>query len=232
MYLRFNKLKSILKKTVGLKWWIRFRELLFNEKLYNKSFDEKKCIFIHIPKAAGTSIGEALFNNGRTGHYEWRYYKIDKIKFHTYFKFAFVRNPYDRLVSSYFYLQQGGKNKSDHEFNDRVLSKYLDFEDFVLNGLDDKEVSNWGHFKKQSDFIYDDVSKSIVVDYLGYFENISEDYNNLRYKLGGAKLGKANPSNRNAFTEYYTKEMADKVFTHYNKDFELFNYEKDINNYR
>lgn len=71
--------------------------------------DEMGCIFVHIPKAAGTSVAHGLFGRG-VGHksiYEYR--KIFGADFQEYFKFAVVRNPFSRVVSAYESLRRGGE---------------------------------------------------------------------------------------------------------------------------
>ena len=73
-----------------------------------KVFDEKKCIFFHIPKTAGISLVKALFGDLDWGHRDVNYYinVFDKKRFNDYFKFTFVRNPYDRLFSAYSFLKK------------------------------------------------------------------------------------------------------------------------------
>ena len=74
-----------------------------------REFEKMKCIFVHIPKTGGVSIGDALFENGSPGHRDvTRYRKIFGRKFWSYYKFAFVRNPFTRLISTYEYLKGGG----------------------------------------------------------------------------------------------------------------------------
>ena len=67
--------------------------------------DEYKAIFTHIDKTGGSSITSMLNNGGRE---ETKYkHRIlseminDDNK--NYFKFAFVRNPYERVLSKYYH---------------------------------------------------------------------------------------------------------------------------------
>ena len=62
-----------------------------------------RCIFIHIPKVAGTSILRALGAPERPRvHLAWYvYYHANKNRFEKYFKFAFVRNPWGRAHPTY-----------------------------------------------------------------------------------------------------------------------------------
>ena len=70
--------------------------------------DEHRCVFIHIPKAAGTSLTKTLFA-APSRHLQYtEYERANPKKFKKYFKFTFVRNPYDRLFSAYSFLKKGG----------------------------------------------------------------------------------------------------------------------------
>ena len=44
------------------------------------------------------------------------YRQSDHKKFEQYFKFAFVRNPLDRIISTFEYLHAGGNKKNDSDF--------------------------------------------------------------------------------------------------------------------
>ena len=73
--------------------------------------DEHKAIFIHIPKNAGTSI-ETLFANSSFRIQPYKHANIHEIKrkflelYDSHRKFTIVRNPYDKMVSWYFYLKR------------------------------------------------------------------------------------------------------------------------------
>ena len=63
--------------------------------------DELETIFVHIPKAAGTSLSVPAWNRGN-GHKTVADFEHQLgSKFLSQFVWAFVRNPYDRIVSAY-----------------------------------------------------------------------------------------------------------------------------------
>ena len=61
---------------------------------------ERPLIFIHVPKAAGTSICDAL--NWQNGHIPiGRYKAFDPVRYSASERVAFVRDPGTRLLSAY-----------------------------------------------------------------------------------------------------------------------------------
>ncbi len=197
---------------------------------YSKLDRDHKIIFVHIPKTAGNSITRALFDAESYGHYPVKkYLEFDSQLFENSFKFSIVRNPWDRLVSAYFYLKKGGIGKYDNEFSKRHLTNFRSFSEFV-EGLSDPKINNvllrWTHFKPQSDYILDNDGVNRM-DYIGKFENLNRDFAIIKDKLGitEARLCKINQSNHKKYTEYYaSKKMIDTVGDIYKMDIELFGY--------
>jgi hypothetical protein len=200
---------------------------------YRRYFNKNKVIFIHIPKAAGTSILSALAKNKkiRRDHAPWYVYNnYNRWKFEHYFKFAFVRNPYDRAVSTYEYLANGG-NKTDDMFFKEYFEKHgIDFEKFVLEYLDCNRLQEHILFKPQYLFIYD-FQGNLKVDFVGRFESIDEDFEKLAEKIPLLQqLPKLNISKKRASYKTYYKNpvVVKKIQELYGKDFELLGYSKEI----
>ena len=65
--------------------------------------------YVQIPKTAGTSIGHWLIDHKRTSVYkEWyNHPTLEEINsaIDKNFSFTVVRNPWDRIVSAYYFLQ-------------------------------------------------------------------------------------------------------------------------------
>ncbi|MEY8216329.1 MAG: sulfotransferase family 2 domain-containing protein [Colwellia sp.] len=196
----------------------RHKRLVFS----NKDFE---CVFVHIPKTAGTSLQKTLFNFAHTGHFRWDEYRaMNRKKFDNYYKFAFVRNPWDRVVSAYFYLNNGGGNEIDKKWSESVLAKYASFDEFVLNWLTLDNVKTWNHFVPQAEFIFDD-KDHMRVDFCGRFENINEDFLVVSNKLGSErKLKDLNKSSRGNYAQYYTAETKAVVAKVYERDIRLLGY--------
>lgn len=194
-------------------------------------FDYAECIFIHIPKAAGISVNQSLFGNLGGGHKDLRWY-YDRYPLNTvekYFKFTFVRNPWDRLFSAYNFLRKGGINELDKDFYNKVLHNYPDFNDFVANWVSESNIYTYTHFIPQFEYLIDKNDK-INVNFIGKFENIEEDFIQIMKiaKLSGDKklmtLNKTSENKLN-YKDYYSLESIEKVRNIYKRDIELFKYE-------
>lgn len=185
--------------------------------------DRYRCIFIHVPKTAGHSVTTGLFDQ-ITGHSMWhRYYVANPRKFHRYFKFAFVRNPWDRLVSTYHFLLGGGMTKSDADWA-RDNIRDLDFGQFVRRWLNEQNVLTEIHFRPQNHFIADDHGH-IMMDFVGRFETIDADFLTIATRLGlCVNLPSGNRSDHRHYTTYYDDETRDIVASVYAKDIDMFGY--------
>jgi len=196
-----------------------------------RRFDETKSIFIHIPKAGGISIIKSLYGEkaGGIGHRRWEHFKwlYGEENFNDYFKFTFVRNPFDRLLSAYSFLKKGGMNHMDKEFGETVMAPYDTFEKFVNEWVNEKNVDSWVHFIPQYKYLYNE-SGYLMVDFIGYFENFNEDYEKIRQRIGTGKklkhLNKTPDKHEKNYREAYTPQMIEKVTEVYKQDLELFKY--------
>jgi len=193
--------------------------------------DEMGCIFVHIPKAAGTSVAHGLFGCG-VGHksiYEYR--KIFGADFQKYFKFAVVRNPFSRVVSAYESLRRGGNPvwPNAHRYGDEVLCKYEGFESFVLEELD-RAIKEQKHFRPQRKFLM--IGGELAVDYVAYLETLEEDFDRICERLGvDRELPHRNRTGdrRPPLRTYYERDaVADAVRTLYADDFSVLDYSRQV----
>ena len=208
-----------------------FREL--RQKVFPSSkgnfslrpFDQYRCLFIHITKSAGTSVAKSLFGY-LPYHYTARQYQVifGRRAFNSYFKFAFVRNPWDRLFSAYSYLRGGGWNDQDRQWYEDNISHLPDFNSFVLDWLDSKRLRSHLHLSPQSDFICDRKGR-LLLDYLGYFETLHGDFVHIAQVLGiEAQLDHVNASKSKDYRTIYLTEAIDKVSNLYSQDIDNFGY--------
>ena len=174
--------------------------------------DQHKAIFIHIPKNAGTSI-EEYFGNGSVRIQPNKHADIHEIKrkfknsYSNYRKFTIIRNPYDKMVSWYFYLK---KNLGDHnviEFNEWIKdpSKFWHANDPT------------SYLKPQHEWIDDTV---VLIKY----ENLDEELN--QFFNEEIDLPVTNKSNRDHYLNYYNNKSLNVIYNRYKEDFKKFNYKK------
>jgi len=194
-----------------------------------KPFDDSQCIFIHLPKNAGQSVRNTLFENLLPGHMKVYMYQLifPKRIFDSYFKFAFTRNPWDRLASAYMFMKGGGAHEKDRLWSEKTLTKYDSFENFVKNGLRNHEIQSWPHFRPQVDFLRGQNGK-IELDFIGRFENLQQDFNHVRDHLGlSGELLFINKTKtkREPYQTYYSDELREIAARFYKEDIDVFDYE-------
>ena len=194
--------------------------------------DDTRCIFIHVPKCGGRSVAKALFNEEHVGHATHRQYRMlfTKQEYCSYFKFAIVRNPWDRLVSAFHYLKGGGNGPPDQKWSESHLEKYDDFDTFVREWLPSQNHldSTYWHFMTQTHFTSTE-SGTKELDFIGHFETLAEDYKTIAGELGiKTELPYLNRSKRRMdFRSYYTDETAEIAAKAYKSDIDAFGYQFD-----
>lgn len=238
MYLQLSKLYRkiiplFLRKKIKDQQEINENRLLIkdNGHIYSHFYNSKS-IFIHIPKAGGISTIKSLYGKDINGFGHPTYMRFvnmyGKRDFDSFYKFTFVRNPWDRTLSAYKFLQQGGMHHLDRKFCDDVLGQYETFEDFVLNWLTPENVRNWVHFIPQYLYIYDE-SLNLKVNFVGRFEELNKDFETVRNVVGFGSplkhLNKTQDENKKNYRESYTPEMVEVIKEVYKKDIELFYYQ-------
>jgi len=187
---------------------------------------------VHIPKCAGTSICRSLFGYIVGGHLSIAEYGVifSREEFDSYFKFAFVRNPWDRLVAAYYFLKEGGWNERDKKWYEENLSAYKNFDSFVKMWVNPDNIKTYPHFRPQRDFIFLEGDNLSAVDFIGYFENLDQDFAYVSNRIGiSAELMHLNrtPSSKKDYKAYYDNEMIEIVSDAYRDDIRVLGYNFD-----
>ena len=194
-----------------------------------KPFIDNKCIFVHIPKVAGVSVGYSLFQRHTGNHTSISEYQMvfSQKEFKRFFKFTFVRNPWDRLLSAYLFLIGGGRNQGDKKWADQHLSDFKSFDDFVLNWVSQENVNLGVHFKPQYLFVTNPGSMKLLVDFVGKFENLETDYQVVKKKLGfgdDLKFENKTKGKSDDYQKHYSPKTQEIVANVYKEDIALFGY--------
>ncbi len=201
---------------------------------------EHRCIFIHIPKTGGTSLenliwpadqhDEAHLARGFVDEFHNKYQtgslkhllarqvrqEVGAEIFERCFKFAFVRNPWDRAVSQYAYMA----TRPD-------LRRYVGLPDGACfkTWLDRTGRRRHVQWEPQVHFLVDDEGRSLV-DAIGRFENFEADARRVLASIGlhARTLRHDNASERVAYPHYYDAESREIVGERYAADIAAFGY--------
>lgn len=188
-----------------------------------------KFIFLHIPKTGGRSI-ENIFLSKKILHDESLYPIIsnphhslseytEMVNINNYFKFTFIRNPFDRILSEYFYIKKrNGCLWTMEMFNKKCPT----FKKFITNG--GLECCWKWHANNQYEMVYNQDHK---LNFIGRYENFQNDFNTICDKIGipRQQLPHINKSEHKHYTEYYDDETKQIVAEKFAKDIEFFGYE-------
>ncbi|WP_414828118.1 sulfotransferase family 2 domain-containing protein [Alteromonas sp. H39] len=182
------------------------------------------CIFIHIPKAAGTSILSALDGSDRFVQRDHctalDFIKADKKTFEASYKFCFVREPVDRIQSVYRYLSSGGNKTTNIELSSIINNEYSNFDEFVDGFISYDNIFCNKLLFPQYHFVCNIEGKLLVQNIFRY-ENIKAGFLEVCNELGIDKdLPLINPSiKEKSSIEIDTKNKIKEI---YSRDYDYF----------
>lgn len=190
----------------------------------------KKIIFIHIPKNAGTAITDTEgMGFIHIGHHLPNFYQSNfPNEWNRYVKFGVVRNPWDRVVSNYEYGRMaeshwhsvsGNSQYGTHPDYQKLIS--LTFKESLIKLSEDRN-----YFKHQGwepQHIYTHKDDNLLLDYVF---DVSELKDNTDFESLVPNLLYKNKSNKkhSNYKDYYDDETIKIVSEIYSKDIELFNF--------
>jgi hypothetical protein len=208
-----------------------------------------KFIYIHIPKAGGTTIESTLFQYasdscGTRWAKENKCYRNKELfniieEYSNYYTFTFSRNPYSRIVSLYNFF----------EFHNSMsfkcfLNKVCEFIDLGTEKIY-KERSNNAtdlqvNLRKACNYPFNDngnigyhilpqsyfVAQKNHINFIGKMEALQQDFDTVCDKTGIPKqqLPHKMKSKHKHYTEYYDDETREIVAEKYAKDIDYFGY--------
>lgn len=203
-----------------------------------------RCLYVHVPKTAGTSLKRLLADYDLAGRREpagvRRLYshasaarlraelaaEMGAAEAASYFQYSFVRNPWDRLVSCFFYLDAGGSGRVQELPRVAAIRRYRgDFRRFVLEGLarlkDEVEPLAPQHL-----WTHQGLDPAAPLDFIGRYENLAADYAQVARRLGltPSPLPHLRAAPRRPYPEYYDDQTRALTAEIYARDIELFDY--------
>lgn len=206
-----------------------------------------KCIFIHIPKCAGSSIetafGVDVNNNTLNEEYLFGWDSVNKLylqhatpqqlidfkliseeNWNAYYKFIIVRNTWDKAMSDYFWFKETKNFKGS--FKDYLYGKN-DFVRFISLG---EQTYRGDHLTPQIEYMFLN-NKPIKYNRVIYFDkhNLNEKLVALTRKLElhnnfFEKKVQVGKKHKKHYSKFYTNRMKNEVFNLYKKDIEFFNF--------
>ena len=203
--------------------------------------DNVKLAYLSMPKVASSAINIAMLPT--LGLENEQAILADPLSIHThlpikpflsgteksYFKFTFVRNPLERLLS--FYIQKfamAEKSKYGFLYRDLLADKLtvdMDFETVVriICGTRPRKFEE-AHFTPQSYLTH--YGYRCLVDYIGKYENFEEDFEKIQKKFSLDPTRIVNKSIDYDYRDYYTPETLKMAATYYREDLKLFGYQQ------
>ncbi|KPA92506.1 sulfotransferase family 2 domain-containing protein [Pseudomonas sp. RHF3.3-3] len=195
---------------------------------FPQPFTERACLFIHVPKCAGSSVCGALFGGWHPGHLPLHWYEHQfPEQYARSFKFAFVREPLERAYSAFAFLRGNEPCRRDMSAHN-LVSSYRDFDDFVYRWLHPENVRKQLHFAPQTDFLVGSLGH-LELDFIGRQEHLEQDFRSVCERIGIAStLPHLNHSRQRRvepvkeFCSVRTRRLVRRV---YQRDYELLGYE-------
>jgi hypothetical protein len=197
----------------------------------------KKFLFISIPKNATTAMRHRLcrwsdvkavggrksyFYHHVTGNKMEEYFNQEGLAWNEYYRFAFVRNPFSRIVSQYFYTLKCADDKeiqlcAPGYYKDclKVKEGTQSFKDFLT-----KSAFQGMHEPSQLKWITEDFN------FIGKVENLPDDYKHACQEIGipYQALPTQNTTKHKHYSEYYDEETIGMVAKKYHSDIIRFGY--------
>jgi len=198
---------------------------------------KEKIIYIGITKTGSESIYSSLWEKGlvekntikkysearnRQGTISTKHQTIREVQQHfphldldKYFKFTFVRNPYERHISLYNWSRSSGAISSTLSF--------LNFTKKVVN----REYKKYPYrYIRQVDWLRKK-NGDLCIDFVGKFENISDDFKKVCNLIGHQiPLKKTNISTQHINLSHMSHDVSSLIYNFYAEDFDIFGYEK------
>jgi hypothetical protein len=202
--------------------------------------DSHEFIFVRVRKTASQSLSALLEPYaltppaGRWSHarsrlrLQWDYrrhhfrahdgilaakHRMPAARFERYFKFAIVRNPWDRLVSEYEFILR----HPEHGRHGRLV-RLGSFENFI-------ELQTVRRDAYQLNALCDHRGR-LLVDYTGRLESLDDDWRAICTRIGipHAPLPRINIGRHEPYTRYYTPELRARVAHCWAREIEAFGY--------
>lgn len=206
---------------------------------YQHMNNTKSLKFIHIPKNAGTSIENlgnkygykwgrfdniTVYKNSPCDYYIWHSPYINKKPGYEYF--AIIRNPYDKIISEFYYVNTG-KIKKGEFGNKKHIDIFYDWFNKIYNLYKTNKYWNNCHILPQSYYTMNNNIEHIIYLDKDFKKNLNVLFNEkFNLNINVDDLEKENSTKKEFNKEDLNKNTLDKIYEMYSSDFETFNFTK------
>ncbi|WP_223788457.1 sulfotransferase family 2 domain-containing protein [Marinicella meishanensis] len=201
--------------------------------------DSHRFVFVHIRKAAGTSLRQILAPHALPKKRHWWYKLLSRngwpVHYHnyafrkhavlaeaeasmpadlfqTYFKFAIVRNPWERLVSEFEYIKTKPKHSRHKKLSNMTFAEYIEYQSRrpAAHQVKALQLKNG----------------QLGCDFVGKLETLPQSLSVVAAKTGldFSALPHVNQVQRRDYRSYYQDDMAARVGELWQADVEAFQY--------
>ena len=212
---------------------------------------DRDILFIHIPKTCGKLITNNMEKNSNLyfyGHYPYKIWKdLHPNISNSTIIFTFVRNPWDKMVSLYFYTlniyREMGPFFSNYEYINNDFNEWLawnyneNIEKLKITKSINGKTNNIEHishfelnFKNQIDLLtYENgnINENItIIKYENFCENnnIIKDFFNKNNLVNYDFNRKLNVTQHEHYSKYYNDKSIQLIEKYFSKDIQMFNY--------
>lgn len=191
--------------------------------------------FVHIPRSAGTSIGHWLINNrGNSSVKSWyNHPKLSDMN-PSGVSFTVIRNPWDRIVSLYYYTKKVKVTHGDiipFGISDNQAQQHINQINNIKEWPDfNKWILNLESFKMPEIFWFNMLTPQSSwadnVDIILKYENLEQDFVKIQDLFGcHVNLPQENSTNRELYKYLYTSKSKDLIYKWFKDDIQHWEYE-------
>ena len=175
-----------------------------------------KYVFLEVPKTGTRSIDKILIKYFYGKETKGHGYILNK-RYKNYFKFMVIRNPYSRIVSTWWSTTQRGKDRYNWIKEAKGKS---DLETILKLFINSKIKHKINHAEKQKCYYDAGVNKILRFEYL------EKDFNTLPFIKEYIKLPKLNKTynKRKSYCYYMNDKIIKIINDYYKEDFKIGNY--------